>query len=64
MNLGWQDITAVAIVVATVAYVTRRIWRTGKLGKAPPCASCSACGPSRRQLVSLKPPAEDRERSV
>ena len=65
MNLDWQNVAAAAVVIAAVAYIARRIWRAGKLGKEPPCADCPVRGAKgREKLVSIEPPpgsGDDRQ---
>jgi hypothetical protein len=61
MNLGWQDITAIGLVLAAGAYFGRCLWRLGAVDKPPSCAGCNECSsdkPNTAKLVTLDPPAK------
>jgi hypothetical protein len=57
MNLTWQDLTALGIVVAAVLYLLVRVWRRRDSKRSPGCSGCPGCGSGEgeKPLVTLDP---------
>ena len=67
MNIDWQNVVTLGLVIVAACYVVRRLWRTAG-GKRPAgCPACSDCpdAHARKPLVSIdrtpKPNAGERE---
>jgi hypothetical protein len=65
VTADWQSIAALAIVIAAVAFLVRKVWRAATSKQRPGCGSCGSCPSSRpgKSLVSidLAPPVDRRE---
>jgi hypothetical protein len=61
MNLGWQDLVALAIVFAAASYLLRLAWRAvgrkAEAGCGSACGKCpagtNAASPRPEQVVSI-----------
>lgn len=43
MDFAWQNITALALVLAAAAYVVRRFRRMAAVGRRTGCPTCAEC---------------------
>jgi len=59
MTWGWQDVAALAVVAACLAYLLRRAWRavarTPASGCAIGCGSCPSAAGGRRAAGPILP---------
>ena len=60
MNITWQDLLAVAIVMAAVAFLGRAVYRMLFAGKSAcgGCGTCSSADSKTPPLVALDPTAK------
>ena len=65
MNL-WQEIVAVVLVGASLAYVVRSVWRSLFVGRG--CRCCKGCGVTSPALIKIErsskkmiPPANQKD---
>lgn len=62
MNLDWQTVVVVAIVLAAVAYLARSAWQVMVRRKTPGCGTCSSCptseGETAKPFVAIDQLAE------
>ena len=61
MNVDWQNLAAVCIVLAAAACLLRHLLRVGTRKKPPGCGACAECDvPARKdQLLSIDPPEKE-----
>jgi hypothetical protein len=57
MNLDWQNLAALAVVLVAAVFVTRQLWRAMTSDKPLACSGCSSCGPKEAEgkLISIEP---------
>ena len=62
MTFDWQDIAALMIVAAALAYLVRQVLRTARAGSPTRCSGCASCPPSRPAppLVTIASPSPKR----
>jgi hypothetical protein len=61
MGIGWQDVVTLALVVAAVIYLVRRLRLLGRGKQRTGCGACLDCPqpPPQGRLVQIIPPKKD-----
>ena len=58
MNLDWQNLAALVVVLVAALFVTRQLWRAMTSDKPLACSGCRSCGPkdaADEKLISIEP---------
>lgn len=54
MEFGWQDLVAIAIIVAAAGYLANLAWSAVRRGKSGGCGGgCAKCSTGTAQVVTI-----------